>query len=538
MTRAPVPAAGGERRASADKAVVWDAQAEGQISTFARNVGTRYVGIVVEAALGLLVLPFNVRHLGSAAYGLWMLVTSVTMYFSILDLGYAGALVRYVAKYRARRDSTAINEILSTLFFVFAGVGVLTYAVSALIALHLASLFHLDPAQARMGRDVLLIVTVQVSLGVTFSVFGGIINGFQRYHLNNLVGAATSAVTALVNVVVLALWNDLVLMVAATTAVRILALFVYRLNAYRVFPALRIRPGLFRLARLREVTEFSVFMLLLDWSYKVNYSVDAIVIGVFLNTAAVAVWTVGQRLAELTQRLTNQLNDVLFPAIVDSDESRRQERLTRIFVTATRLSVATVLPVAGSLFLLARPLITAWVGKEFAGSVLVTQLLAVIVAIRVGNATASTVLKGAGRHRMLTATNVATAVVNLVLSLLLVRVVGLVGVALGTLIPVTLAAVFILFPAACARAGIPLSRALATAVWPAVWPALVMAVWLLVSRDWLAVRLVGVMADAAAAGLLYLALFVGFAVPPEERQLYVNEARKWLGRRWRMQVAA
>ncbi len=528
----------GATSAPQDAGIVWDPDAGAQISTFARNVGTRYLGIAVEAILGLVVLPFNVGHLGPAAYGLWMLVTSVTIYFSILDLGYAGALVRYVAQYRARRDARAINEVLSTLFFVFGGVGLVTYGVSAVIAFHLDSLFHLSPAQARLGRDVLLIVTANVALGVTFSVFGGIINGFQRYHLNNLVGAATSAVVAIVNVVVLGLTNDLVAVVAATTAVRIVALLVYRLNAYHVFPALRIRPSLFRLARLREVSSFSVFMLLLDWSYKVNYSVDAIVIGVFLNTAAVAVWTVAQRLAELIQRLTNQLNDVLFPAIVDSDESSRQDRLLRIFISATRLSLATVLPAAGGLFLLARPLVAAWVGHDFGDSVRIAQLLAVIVAIRVGTSTASTVLKGANRHQMLTAINVTTASSNLVLSLLLVRWLGLIGVALGTLIPVGIAAVFVVFPAACRRTGVPVSRAVAAAVWPAVWPALPMALWLLASRGFFAARLLFVMADAAIGGLIYLALFVGVAIPDDERRLYAREALKWVGRRRRVPVAA
>jgi len=39
--------------------------------TVARNVSTRYLAIAVEALLGLVVLPFNVAHLGKAAYGLW-----------------------------------------------------------------------------------------------------------------------------------------------------------------------------------------------------------------------------------------------------------------------------------------------------------------------------------------------------------------------------------------------------------------------------------------------------------------------------------
>src|SRR3984957_11094037 len=105
--------------------------------TVARNVSTRYLAIGIEAALGVLVLPFNVAHLGKAAYGLWMLTSSVTAYFSVLDLGYAGALVKFVAQYRARRDARALNEILSTAFYMFAAFGVLTYLVAIGVALSL-----------------------------------------------------------------------------------------------------------------------------------------------------------------------------------------------------------------------------------------------------------------------------------------------------------------------------------------------------------------------------------------------------------------
>ena len=48
--------------------------------------------------------------------------------------------------------------------------------------------------------------------------------------------------------------------------VRVAAYFLYRRNAYRVFPALRIRPALFRRDRLREVTGFSVYSSIIDWA--------------------------------------------------------------------------------------------------------------------------------------------------------------------------------------------------------------------------------------------------------------------------------
>src|SRR5262249_55596036 len=124
--------------------------------TVARNVSTRYLAILVEAALGLVVLPFNVSHLGQSAYGLWMLTASITAYFSVLDLGYSGALVKFVAQYRAKRDYTALNEILSTTFVVFATFGAVTYLVAVILAIFLGRIFHLSPEQLHIGRMVLL----------------------------------------------------------------------------------------------------------------------------------------------------------------------------------------------------------------------------------------------------------------------------------------------------------------------------------------------------------------------------------------------
>ena len=226
--------------------------------TVARNVSTRYLAIAAEMIVGLLVLPFNVAHLGKSAYGLWMLTASITAYFSVLDLGYSGALVKFVAQYRAKRDVHALNEVLSTTFYLFAAFGVAAYVVAIVVAVYLGRIFHLTPDQVHLGRIVLLVISVNVATGIACSVFGGVINGFQRYDLNNIVATASAVVSAIVNVLVLSAGYGLVELVVATTLVRMLTYWVYRANAYRVFPGLRLRVQSFSRSRLREVTMFSV----------------------------------------------------------------------------------------------------------------------------------------------------------------------------------------------------------------------------------------------------------------------------------------
>jgi len=508
------------------------AVAEGEETlTVARNVSTRYLAIAIEALLGFVVLPFNVAHLGASAYGLWVLTGSITAYFSILDLGYGGALVKFVAQYRARRDYRSLNEILSTIFVVFASFGVVTYLVALLIAVYIDHFFHLSPDQVRIGRIVLLITSLNVAAGTAFSVFGAVINGFQRYDLNNGVGTISSVVTAAVNVAVLAAGYGLVELVTATTIVRLLSYWVYRANAYRVFPDLRIRVSSFRRARLREVTMVSVYMLLIDWANKVNYSVDAIVIGAFLGTSAVAVWTVGQRLAEVVQRLTNQLNDVLFPTVVDNDSAARLERLQAIFVQGTRLSLATVIPIAGGMMLMAEPLVDAWVGPGFTGSVVVLRLLSFTVIVRIGAATAATLLKGAGEHRLVAFATVAAAIANLGLSIAIVKPLGLVGVAIGTLVPVCLASTLVLFPAGCRRVQLSIGRAFAEAVWPATWPAAVMTAFVAFTRHLVPANVFAIGVELALAAGLYALVFVFFGISAQQRRMYVSKSLELVQRR-------
>jgi O-antigen/teichoic acid export membrane protein len=500
------------------------------VTVVAHNVSTRYLAYLVDAVLGLVMLPFNLAHLGMAAYGLWVLTTSVTAYLSMLDLGYGSALVRFVAQYRARRDASALNEVLSTLAVVYTTIGAITYAIILVLAANVDLITRLTPDAVSTARTLLLIVGANVALRFAFGIYGGVIVGFQRYHLNNLTSIGTSLAVAGANVLVLTGGHGLVALVAATTAVRVAALFVYRLNAARVFPGLALDWRLFRRQRLREVTAFSVFMFALDAAYKVNYSSDVMVIGAMLGAPAVALWAPAQRLTEVTLRLSNQLSEALFPVVVDCDAGQRGVRLRKVFVEGTRLSLATVLPVAGGLVLLAHPLLMAWIGPRFTTTAIVVQLLAWVVIVRVGSSTASIVLKGAGLHGRLTALVGLMAFANLALSIALARPFGLVGVALGTAIPVTLVAVFGLFPTACRRVDVSFAEIFRQALWPALWPAAIAAGVVGASRAHVPPTLPAVALQFVAGGVIYFAFFL-LSVGRAGRREYLGHIDVLLKRR-------
>jgi O-antigen/teichoic acid export membrane protein len=256
-----------------------------------------------------------------------------------------------------------------------------------------------------------------------------------------------------------------------------------------------------------------------------------------MGSAPIAIWAVADRIASTTQRLTNQLNGVLFPMIVDSDTTHRTERLQKVLLEGTRLSLAMVVPITVAVVVLAQPLVRAWVGSKMLGAAPVMQILAITVAIRVGNATATTLLKGAGRVRYLALANISAGVVNVILSVLLVKPLGLIGVALGTLIPIALVSWFVIFPAACQRVAVAPGSAFRRAMWPALWPALVAAICLELTRGISSGTLLAVMAQAALADLLYLVLFL-VAIGRHDREQYAGKLMDVISRRGRLVPAA
>jgi O-antigen/teichoic acid export membrane protein len=490
---------------------------------FVRNISSRYLIIVISAVVSLLLVPFNLHYLGTAAYGLWMLTASITTYFSVLELGYGSATVKYVAEYRARGDARALNEIASTTFFLFTVLGLVCYALAIGLAMAMPGLFGLEPGQERTGQIILLIIAVNVALHFVFAVFGGVVNGFERNYRNALPAIVSSLAAAAGNVAVLLLGYGLVELVAVTTAIRIAPYWWYRRNAYRAFPELRISPACVRRDRLRELTGFSAYLAVIDWSSRLTYTSALIIVGVLLSTTAVALYSIGAKLTDAMVHVTNQLHTLLFPVMVNKTVQGTTDDQRRLLVRAARFQLAVAIALAGTTAAVADVLIPAWVEQGapvegLAQSIPVLQVLAVVVVLRTWMAMPTTLLKATGHHREVARMAAVAAVASVLLSIGLVKTFGLIGAAVGTAVPAAVLAMTIIFPRACQAAGLRVWSGYRQIVWPAMWPIVPVMAGLALTRHFVPPHLLLVLGHLGLGTLVYFALFLGAGLDREERR--------------------
>ena len=483
---------------------------------------TKYAFLFVSIGIGIVLMPFTLSRLGTAEYGLWMLVASMTAHFHLLDLGYGNGLVRQITQADARGDEEEINTILSTFLVVYGAIGLVALAgVAALILFVLPRFPNLSPEQVVTAQWVLGILGLRVVAAFPMSVFGAVTTARQRFALTGSIAIAVALLQAAATYLVLSAGYGLVPLVAATTFIALSSYAAYAAAARAAFPALRLAVRRFSRSQLRQVTGFSLYLFLIGIAIQLGTKMDALVIGAFLGTSAVAVYTVAMRIAEYQRQLCGQISTLLFPVVVRYHADENQVALRTTLLEGTRLSVALVAGLTVCLLAYGSQFIQIWMGPGFDGAVGPFYVLILLGVVIVAQGPTGNILLGAGRHRLVAALSMVDVVVNLALSLFLVTRFGLLGVALGTAIPYLVLNLFVMVPAACREVRVPLWSFVASVVTPAAVGTLAAALAAAVLRATaVSSSLIGVMIQCALVAAVYAgALWFG-GLGPADRARY------------------
>lgn len=492
---------------------------------------TRYILLGVNIGLGIFLMPFTMRHLGQENYGLWMLAASLTAYFQLLDLGYGNGLVRQITQADARAREDEVNAAVSTFFVVYGAIGLATLAATAALAGVVIPRFpNLSAEQVRTGQWVLAILGARVAIGFPMSVFGAITTARQRFALTGSISIVAALAQGAATYLILKAGYGLVPLVAGTTAIGVVSYVAYVIAARRTFPAMRLSARLFSRRQVREVTAFSLYLFLISVAVQVGTNIDKLIIGAFVGTSAIAVYSVAVRLAEYQRQLCGQFSGLLFPLVVRFHERQETDALRATLLDGTRLGLALVAGLTLALIALGRDLVEIWMGPGFAESVVPLYVLALVGVVAVAQGPTGTILLGTGRHRLVAWTSIVEIVLNVAISVLLVRRLGLLGVAVGTAVPYATLNLLVLVPVACRSVGVPVSGLIRVAAVPtivALVPAVLAAYALRATGP--VDGVLALLTHGTLLGIVYVLAFWILGLNAADRARYLSSARRMRG---------
>jgi len=406
------------------------------------NIFSGWANIIVTVAIAFFVSPFIVTTLGKELYGVWILIISITGYFSVLDFGVNTAIVRYISSSAAQSDHDKARTVYSTSMAIFSCISVAILLLSFVLGYYFQDFFKLYSIPRTYLYAVFMLSALDLACSLLFSVFSGSLAGLQEFKFINGSSILCNILKSILLVVLLKVGYSLLalaLLQLIFSCIKALSQYIKIRNNYSFM--LFSNQAISR-KTLAIIYDYSVYSFIIAVALKVLFYTDSVVIGAFVSVSDIVFYAIPATLIDYLEKFIWAIVAVLVPVISAREATGNNSENARFYVIGTRYILLIIMPIMISIYFFGQDFIRIWMGTEIGeGSGLVLKLLLIGFGFSFSQLLAGGILKGTSKHKFLAYILIAEAVVNLGMSILLAKPYGIAGVAFGTLVPLVLATI-------------------------------------------------------------------------------------------------
>ena len=412
------------------------------------NTISSYGRDIVDAATLIILTPFIISMIGRESFGLWSLLWAFINLLTLIDMGFGTSVVKYVADAKGKGDIDRQKRTVVTLFWIYSALGSILLGCVGLSMLFFNSLFEIPEQHRLTAQAVMLQIGLRSALNMPFGMFRGVLVGYQKLSVANLYKVLAAIVYFASVLLFLRIFPDLRTLAILNLIAGVWPMVAMLIHAKLTLPGVSLNPRYFDFKIVKEVSSFSVYFMIIQVSTLIATKVDAMIIQKVLALEMVAVYTIAMRLSEKGQQFCFQLIKTLTPVVAELHGAGETQNIRAVWRTGSKLTIAFAAPLLVGLVLLAKPLINSWVGAEFNEqqvqlSVWACQWLAGAAMIMVIHGNTANVLSMRGQQKFLAYSMIGGQLLNLTLTILFVRPLGIPGVAMATLISALISQVYI-----------------------------------------------------------------------------------------------
>lgn len=474
--------------------------------------GGQAVGVVVM----LVVFTLLGRELTLAEFGVYGIASGFAAYLMFVLGSAETAAVRELA---GAQDQHARDRALSNSLVVYAALGLAAGVISTVAGLALLQAFDIPSALRSDARIGVALVGLATIAGWPLKLFHDVLRGTHRYQAAGVAEAAGYVLFGVTVTVLLIAGAPLWALIGMGGALPLcIGLTGFATALVTRLPFHVHRDAIDR-GVVRELGRVAGGMTVVGISDVVISSLDRTILALFRPASVVGLYEAAARPNTVLRQLSGSFGVTLLPAVARLRAADDVERLRELVVRGTRYVVGAVVPPCLVLICLGSPLLSAWLGDDFAAAGTALGILVAWWLLAPSGMVASALMVVDGRLRLLASLSWSIAAINLVLSIGLTAWLGLEGVVLGTtiayaaILPITVGWVL-------RTTGTPLVRLARDAWLPGYGLGVPLAAAFVSARQLLDLDgLVAVGAVAVLGCAAYWALFYIVALTASERAL-------------------
>lgn len=399
-----------------------------------------YVSMAASTVISIVYTPVMLRLLGQSEYGLYSLSSSVVSYLSLLSLGFGSAYIRYYSKYNKNDDQISVaklNALFLTVFTILAGIALLAGIV---LVLNTDLVLGGKLTEAELAKSQILMSFMVVNIVLTFinSVFDSYVTAHEQYFFQRILKLITTVLNPFLVLPLLLMGYKSISLTLVSTSLTLISLLINinycKKKLHMQFNFQNIDFGL-----LKEIGYFSFFIFINMIVDQINWSVDKFILGKYLGTTAVAVYSVGSQINTYYLNFSTSISSVFIPRVnrlvVEGD---KQKEITELFTKVGRIQFMILWLIFINFTFYGQYFISVWAGEGYNVSYYVTLLLIGPVTIPLIQNLGIEIQRAMNMHQFRSIVYLFIAISNVFISIILCQSWGEIGVALGTAISLLL----------------------------------------------------------------------------------------------------
>jgi len=396
--------------------------------------------MAVNMVVPFFLMPFVVRHLGPVAYGVWILAVSTVSYLNLLDLGLRSAIIRFVSKSTTEGKIDEAQKAIGAALWFRLMIAAVVACISIALALLFPHMFKVPYELQRASQITVLLCALGVAVGLLSGVFGGVLSGVNRFDITSSITVVQTLGRAAGYLLILrsryiahSESKGLLALAYCEFALILMSGLLTWFAAMKVYPPCRIRIGRPDIATLKMIWSYSFKTFIIIIAVQIVFYTDNVVVGAFLSVGAVTLYSIAGSLAMYSGQVSSAMGATFIPMASGMDAAGQTKDLQRLLLRGSQAALGLMLPIGITLLLRGKTFIGLWMGPQYSqpsGTIL--QILLISQFFTIANSTAGQIAYGVDKHKSVATWSAIEAVFNLSLSLILVKTIGLYGIAWGT----------------------------------------------------------------------------------------------------------
>lgn len=416
-----------------------------------RKIGAifSYIATILNIFISIFLTPFILQQIGDVEYGVYRTVQSLTGQLALISIGIGTIMSVMVARYNVREDKAKDRdkENLFAMGISIAGIiSLLVILAGTVLFCFIDTLYSatMNSEQIFLVKELYIILVFNVALYLFRDVFAGIIHGYEKFLYSNFL-KVLRLILRVALIVILLLCGFRSFSLVMCDLLLTVALLVC--DVVYCFKILEIKVKFHFLDKelFKMLLSFSIAVMMQTFVNQVNQNLDGVILGAMVKPQLVTVYSLALTIYVSFNSMSSALASLYTPEAARMVQLHSStEELEKFVVKVGRYQYLTMALLLGGFISVGENFVNVWVGSG-KGDVYYLALILMIPMMYANTLSgANSVLDGYMKRMGRSIILIFTAIINIVFSICMVKIIGYWGAAWGTAGSVILGQIIIL----------------------------------------------------------------------------------------------